>query len=505
MTLKRLFYISDNKSKYSTKSISNYPKKLLLKAFETSIMDKNYYNSLYFGFEIIASGYFKDFWVVTFSILSEYIHVLSPNLPRAFIDRYNRYKELEKKIKKKKVSPLELRNILEIQKHVCFVIKNLIETKKKHTSFFIKPVYNHQGKALVRDIKQILPLFKRFKLLIHTVINNKLTHKGNTENTLHEIFNLFGRLLAIDSENIGTLALPYRINLYHHVRSQINKDIVGIYWNILIKASKINKNIWTQITALYEIYNLNLLNKNEKESYILLHSLYFFIYNISDEAMVSINKQDMMFIPRFYQSIQKALDTGKERVDFMKLEDRNKKQSKRKSKKSLSVNKINQKIIKSNSKKISNSNIKSMYTVKPTIPIKNLIEENRKSVAKPINPMELVNNVNLGREENEIKEVKEDFAEYEDDLIYKSLIEEHEELEPKKKQIDIVINGEGNPEDELLDFMFDFENAPTKEESDSNKLIRCEDLNPERRKVNIPSHLNPRKSMRNPIGIINKI
>ena len=56
-----------------------------------------------------------------------------------------------------------------------------------------------------------------------------------------------------------------------------------------------------------------------------------------------------------------------------------------------------------------------------------------------------------------------------------------------------------------MDFMFDFENAPTKEESSENRLVRCEDLNPESRRVNMPAHLNPRKTMKKPLRTINKI
>ena len=500
--MKRIFFIIDNKKKYAGTSISGYKKKILMKAFETSILSNNYYNALYFGMEAIASGYFKDFWLVAFTILSEYIHVLSPNLPRQFIDRYKRFKEIEKKLRKKKVNLLEMRNILEIQKFVVFIIKNLIECKKKHSSFFIKPIYNNQRKLIVRDIKKLTPLFKRLKLLMNTVTNNKITYKGNTEATLIEIFNLMGQLLSVDCDSAMNMAHPHNINLYHHTRSQINEQIVGVFWNILIKIAKINQNIFTQISALYDIYNSKLMQKLEKESYILLNALYYFVYNINDEPVIGITKGDIMFVQRFYINIQKALNTETEREDFMKIEDKNKKKSKRGGKKSKkSVKKRNQLLLKNRQKNISQPNIK-MYEVKPTIPIQKLIQENNNSVGKPINPTEMINNM---EHKQSLKKQTDDFTEYEDDPFFKSLIEQEKEEEhnPKKKEIDIVIGNGDSIEDEYMNFLFDFEDLPTVEESRMNQT-RTNHKKEKARTIKMPAKFNPVKSMKRD-GIINKI
>lgn len=497
--MKRLFFIVDNKKKYAGTSISGYKKKMLIKAFETSILSNNYYNSLYFGMEVIASGYFKDFWLITFTILSEYIHVLSPNLPRQIIDRYNRFKEIEKKLRKKKVNLLQMRNLLEIQKFVVFIIKNLVECKKKHSSFFIKSSYNNQKKLIVRDIKKLTPLFKRFKLLMNTVTNNKITYKGNTEATMVEIFNIMGQMLTVDCDSATNMAHPHNINLYHHTRSQINEKIIGVFWNILIKIAKINQNIFTQISALFDMYNSKLMQKLEKESYILLSALYYFVYNINDEPIIGITKTDIMFVQRFYTNIQHALNTETERQDFMKIEDRNKKKSKRTSKKSkLTVKKMNEMLLK-NKQKNKQPNIK-MYEVKPVIPIQKLIQENTNSVAKPINPTEMINDI---EHKKSLKRETDDFTEFEDDPFLKSLIdrEEVQIKNPKKKTIDVVINN-GDPEDEYLNFLFNFDDLPTIEESKLNKMegkyIK------QSRTITMPAKFNPTKSLKKE-GMINKI
>ena len=53
--------------------------------------------------------------------------------------------------------------------------------------------------------------------------------------------------------------------------------------------------------------------------------------------------------------------------------------------------------------------------------------------------------------------------------------------------------------------MFDFEHAPTTEESEQNRILRCEDSNPESRRVQMPASSHPRKSLNKPTTRIIKI
>ena len=83
--MKQIYFINCEKKSYSSKSISGYKKIYLLKSFEKSLIARNYYNSLYFGFEIICSGYFDDFWNIIFLVYFQYIHVINPELPLLLI------------------------------------------------------------------------------------------------------------------------------------------------------------------------------------------------------------------------------------------------------------------------------------------------------------------------------------------------------------------------------------------------------------------------------------
>jgi hypothetical protein len=500
--MKRLFFIIDNKKKYSSISISGYKKQLLIKAYNQSILTKNFYNSLYFAFEILASGYYRDFWKHTFIFLSEYIHVLSPNLPRQIIDRYNFFKDLEKKMRKKKLNLLEMRNILEIQKSIVFIVKNFTETNHKHTSFFIKPAYNNHKKIIIRNLKTTVPIFKRLKLLIHLVINNKINHKGNTAETLHEIFNLIGQLMAIDAAYDKNFHQQYPINLYHHERSQINEEIVGLYWNILLKVSKINKNIWTQIAALYEIYNSKFAMKDEKQTYHLLNALYYFIYQINDEPLIAINKGDVLFIQRFYTNIQKAIDSQCKRIDHIEIDDK-KKSKKNSKKKKETIRKKNNELVKVSDKIILQNHVKVLEAAKQ-VPVQKILKQNQQSVAKPIEPVDIANQTRGSNIPTvAVKKPEDDFNEFMDDPYFASILDTGE-VKDNGTEIDIKIEGEKlSPEEEILGFIFDFDNAPTQEESYMNKIKY--DKEPEiRKEIKMPASFNPEKGMRKPLSGINK-
>lgn len=469
--MKQIFFIIDNKKKYYSKSISGYKKKLLMKAFEKCLKTNNLYNSLYFGFEIIASGYFNDFWLIILTILSENIHILSPNLPSEILSRYEYFKNLEKRLRKRKIILIEMRNLLEIQKHIVFVIKNIVSSKQKHASYFIKPSYNHQQKRPINQ-RKVLLIFKRFQQLVSTTINNKITYKGNTDTLLNEIFHSLGQIMVIDCDSINNLDYPYNINLYHHTKSKLHENIISIFWNILLKKSKINKNIWTQISALYKIHKLKVTHKLEKESYHILNAFFYFIYNLEDIPIQSITKQEIMFVERFYSNIQAALNSGGERVDYLIIEDKNKKTKKKPKKTQINftnnIKVANSRVFKN---KISKNNIR-MFEVKPDVSVSKIIKENKISKTEPINPSQVFNDI-------EHKEALKTEEEHYEDPYFQFIANQSNQTKQNNKAIDVIIKGEGENQktEDFLDFLFNFEDVATIEETDSKKVGNFEHNN----------------------------
>ena len=462
--MKQVFIINDGrKKKYGVKSISGYRKALLLKAFEKSLLENNYYNSLYFGFEIIMSGYFNEYWLIILSIMSENIHILSPELPFFINQKHEYFKDIQQKMKKKKIDIIHIRNLFKIQQDVILTIKNIVNSEKKHISYFIKQPYNNQQNNKIKPKGQLLILFKRFKQLLSTMINNKITYKGNNDIVLNDFFSTFGELLAIDCDSTHNIAYPYNINLYHHTRSSINKEIMTIFWNIVLKSSKFNKNVMTQIVSLYKIFNLKITNKLEKESYILLHVLFYIIYNYDELEMLRINKNDLLTTKRLYIIIQDAITNDEQRIDFLNIEDKNNKKKKKgikKPKKKKIKKKKIKKITVIEKKKIENNK----YSIVPMkTPIEEIIKINNKTNSKPITPQDIIN--------NEVINTNENIPEDDDELLFYNLINEKEESD-NEGVIDIVIQDGANAKENLYNrLMFNFDDLPTIVETTKNKTI----------------------------------
>jgi len=467
--MKQLFIINDGrKKKYGAKSISGYKKKLLLKAFELSIKTNNYYNSLYFGFECVASGYFNELWLIIFTITSEYIHILNPDLPMIINEKYEYYKKLEKAIRKKKIDVLKMRNLLVIQKDFVYIIKNLVNSKKKHISHFIARTYNNQPTSKITE-KPVIT-FKRFKQLLHTIINNKITYKGNTDILKDEFFNALGKIMAIDCVSTRNIAYPHHINIYHHDKSAQNKEMMSIFWNIVIKISKFNKNIMSPVVALYKIFNHKVSNKLEKESFHILHAILYFLYNIEDTKIVNINREDILRVRDFYNHIDKALNSQRNREDFISIEDGNKKKGSKSKPKSL-IKRIadkNKKMIEfnlRNQKKIITTNNIKMHAVIPQTNINQIIKDNDKSIAKPVNPSDIV--ADLNQQERSQQKLEED------DFMMFNMVARQDKEEEQNNVVNVIINN-GSFEEQVAnmkeDALFDFDELPSIQDSMSRRV-----------------------------------
>jgi len=332
--MKQIFIINSDRKSYSSKSISGYKKIYLLKSFEKSLISRNYYNSLYFGFEIFCSGYFNDFWNIIFLVYFQYIHVINPELPLLILKSYNYFKKLEKKLKEKKIDRIKMRNLFELQHHIIFIIKNMINTKNKHISYFIKPNYSNQNSYKYIDQRFILLLFKRFKLLLNKIINHKITFTLTSTEVLKEFFDVLGKIMVIECESTYLIDYPFHISLYHHDKSNKNfKNISQIFWNTILSSGKFNQNVFKQVGCVFKLFQTHNLTKLEKESYIYLTAVLFFVYKINTVKILQNNKDDYLVIKNFYENIQISLNNKTRRLDYIDITNVNDRNNKKKNKK----------------------------------------------------------------------------------------------------------------------------------------------------------------------------
>lgn len=400
--MKQLFIINNERKSFSSKSISGYKKLYLLKSFEKSLISRNYYYSLYFGFEILCSGYFNDLWSIIFLFYIEYIHILNNELPIFLIQKYEYFKKIEKKLKKNKINKIKIRNLFQIQDDLIFIIKNLINTKNKHISFFIKQHYNNQSSYKNLEKRYILVIFKRFKLLLNKLINNKITFNQTTTDVLNDFFDVFGKLMVIDCKNPLLVDYPFYSNIYHHDQNDKHfTSISNIFWNTILSSSKFKMSIFKQIGCIYKILDTKLINKLEKESYIYICSTLYFIYKLNKITPLNNNKDDYLVIKNFYENIQLGLNNNTNRLDFIEIENKNEKKGKKnkKYKDTIVTNKKNKTLKKVNLKDI-------VINMKP---INYVITDTNKKISNT-NINQIINNDGNNKISNKIEQIDDGFS-----------------------------------------------------------------------------------------------
>jgi hypothetical protein len=400
--MKQLFFINCEKKSYSSKSISGYKKIYLLKSFEKSLIARNYYNSLYFGFEIICSGYFNDFWNIIFLVYFQYIHVINPELPLLLIKSFLYFKKIEKKLKEKKINKIKMRNLFELQNHVIFIIKNTINTKNKHISYFIKQSYSNQNTYKYIDQRFILVLFKRFKLLLNKIINHKITFTLTSTDVLNEFFDVLGKIMVIECESTFLIDYPFQISIYHHEKKNKNfKNISQIFWNTILSSGKFNQNVFKQVGCIFKLFETQFLTKLEKESYIYLTAILFFVYKINDVNILQNNKDDYLVIKNFYENIQIALNNKSRRLDYIditNINDRNNSKKNEKYKQTVIKNKQKQ-MKKKKNKKVKMEDI--IINMKPI----NYIINNKIDKKENTDINEKITKINQQNNDNKTKEL----------------------------------------------------------------------------------------------------
>ena len=498
--MKQLFFINSIKKSYGVKSISGYKKLYLLKSFEKSLIERNIYTSLYFGFEILCSGYYNDLWTIIFLFYIEYIHILNPELPFLLITKYEYFKKIEKKLKQRKINKLKLANLFNIQKDLIFIIKNIINTKNKHISFFIKQHYNNQSAYLNLEKRYILVIFKRFKLLLNKLVNNKITFTQTSIDILNEFFDVFGKLMVIDCDNPHIVDYPFHINIYHHHKD--NKDflsISNIFWNTILKSAKFNQNIFKQIGCIYKIFDSKLIQKIHKESYIYICVSLFFIYKLNNIPTITNTRDDLLMIKSFYENIQLSINNKTRRLDFIEIQNINEKKNKNKKSKRKPITKYKDTVVKPQKTNIPQVKVNTNDILLKMKPINYIITDSTSKQIVNTN----VNQVLQKIEKNEKKIIKNNNS---NDISFDINIHKYND-DNKSNEIEIKFNNNNNQDKYQLfkNFIDDFNILPTKnnqvfddDDDDNNNSI------PDKN-INIPKKIYQKSLLAKPFDNITKL
>ena len=170
----------------------------------------------------------------------------------------------------------------EIKKNI---IENNIKNNSKANIYQIK-IFSNKGRDVLPFIIQINPIIKRYKYICHIHTKKSFHNKLGDEWRKYNLFNLLGNNLIVseilsDFENFYKLGLIfpetfYKIFIYFGDETrQANMK----YLNYLIKRLSsdykiidrifdfpIGNMFWARVSAIYQIFNINIDNKFPKES-----------------------------------------------------------------------------------------------------------------------------------------------------------------------------------------------------------------------------------------------
>ncbi len=348
------YIIRDRKKKnYSRSSISKYKKKDLISYFKKVLEENDIYKILYVTTEMVASCYFDELYGIFFIFMSEYIHILNPVLPKFILVRYKRYKYYESLLKENKKNILNLRNISILRTDISEIVSFLHKSPKKHIRYYIPYSYDHNKliydsisdvfteqsmpdieilKEVLnnRDNKEIIQALKELHFYIDLAIYNKYKYIGHEKESKDRTFYWLGRILESGCQYTNIVGYPFNINLYHQdMAGKGSSNYIYVIWNMLLVASKYNKVLFEQISALYEIYCLKMTKVREnKETYHILHTfLYFYERVMWDNPIGMPQSPDII---AFFKNIQHALNNNKRREDYIQITDVKKKKKKKK-------------------------------------------------------------------------------------------------------------------------------------------------------------------------------
>ena len=236
--------------------------------------------------KLIDSGRYFHFWSICFTVLIEYVHMFCPHGPSLVIQKFMEFNKIKKKKKKKKIYTKDVKHI------VSQVLNILVQCCKKHISLYISPKYNVEHKSSFEELRSIFP---KIRTTLKSIISEKKEpHSKVNKNLSSDLQYNLGRVLSIDCDS--THNFEEYVNIFTHSRSTIHHKIVSTLWKVLLKYAKtLGSKESENIRALKKIYDLNLLQLQDKQSLVFLNVCFYFLFtcDFDHPHIVDLNKKKL--------------------------------------------------------------------------------------------------------------------------------------------------------------------------------------------------------------------
>ena len=280
--------INDNRlsTYFSKTTFSNFKKNELLKAFTSSLDEKNMEKACYYVSEMVCSSYFIEIWNILINYVCKFIHVSNPRLIIYLKHKMYRFKVLAKSVNK---DDIEMRNNTEIRNMFCELVIIICKTNSK-TSL-------HESKVKVDDLN-IEIISKKFEAPNYSYIGNIFQDGDPRE--IYMAVNEFTYHISKESKNYNLACYWFEwINVFdEYCRKKkqkivcnprnfciVNKgktDIVWCIWDsLLTRANQLGKGIHTLMNSLCDMYQLKYdHNISKKRKYVIYNAIYICVENV---------------------------------------------------------------------------------------------------------------------------------------------------------------------------------------------------------------------------------
>lgn len=331
--------INNTQKKYVKKTFLNFKKDQLIENLKHEIINEDLEKSFYLLFDMINSGFFKDIWIIFFSIYIEYIHFMNPSLLQIIHINFQRYQQMKKNASRNNLNILEARNEFNFRKILYMILKKIVKTPKKHIGYFIPQCFNNQNKITShtpllnvfdgknipnlnilkevinnQDYKDVEHALKEFHHYVEMSIHKKFTFDQQQYESKENCFFWLAKILVVGAENTNIIGYPYNISLYHSVDPNSKDYFAPIIWNIILNGSKkLGKDYFKHLVSLYKIFNSRILQKTKRENFLIIQGILFFFEHVTwNPTNISLNQDDYMLIDTLYKKYEQTTPTKPE-------------------------------------------------------------------------------------------------------------------------------------------------------------------------------------------------
>lgn len=249
----------------------------LVKQFYLALINNRNLVAYEKGCELIIKQKHTDFWRICICVLVEWIHIFLPNGPVFLYTNFSEFYITKKKLLRRK----RMLRIEHVEKIITQVVNVLATSCKQHISLYVKNQYNLQNKITKHTWTVFIrEQFYQLNDTLRKMVAYKIKHKyikSCTNRMNIQLQRIIGKILSIDCDSLNNY--DNNIQLFVHTNSMIHETIIKNTFSIILThATNLQQYSKPNIEALVKFYHSKLLFSMQKQSFIVLNIIFYFIH-----------------------------------------------------------------------------------------------------------------------------------------------------------------------------------------------------------------------------------